>query len=119
MSNEINNFSTTYPVPVATAAADTAAWRTFIAGVTQDPNYLINAFFIPIGDISNTIQYAVNGFRAYMGMREDGTLHLYWVAVDADGNDVLEDSNNNSLVFDSTFPCPTCCGQSNALNSTQ
>lgn len=119
MSNENNNFKTTYPVPVSTAATETAAWRTFIGGVTQDPNYLINAFFIPIGDISNTIQYAVNGFRAYMAMREDGTLHLYWVAVDADGNDVLEDSNNNSLVFDSTFPCPTRCGQSNSLNSTQ
>ena len=118
MSNE-NNYTNTQPIPVPTAAAETAAWRSFIAGVTQNPNYLINGFFIPIGDITNTIQYAVNGFRVYMGMRQDGTLHLYWVAVDADGNDVIQDASQNSLVFDTTVPCPTCCGGGNVLNTTQ
>jgi hypothetical protein len=117
MSN--TNLQNIPPVPVQDAATETAAWRTFISSVTNDPKYLINGFFIPLSDISNTIQYAATGFRVYGAIKEDGTFHLYVVAVDANGDDVLVDGNQGSLVFDSTCPCPNMCGGGNVLNGNQ
>jgi hypothetical protein len=114
---------TAQPVPVNDAATETAAWRTYDAQKFPNPADRINGFFIPIEDVNAALLNASTGVRVYLALKETGTslqdrLHLYVVAVDANGNDILE-VQGNSVVYDATMPCPNTCGQANDLNSTQ
>jgi len=108
------------PVPIPDAAKETFRWREFIRTVApQDPSAWINGYFIPIDDINSIMGYAVNGARVYFAMREDSSIHLYIVPVDGNGDDILENSQDESLVYDTTLPCPNMCGSPNELNSNQ
>ncbi len=42
--------------------------------------------------------------------------HIYVVPLDENGNDKLFDAAGNSLIYDSTMPCPSMCGVGNQLN---
>ncbi len=112
------------PVDITKAAAETKAWRDFMATLPQVDQ--VNAYFIPIEDITNILQYATNGIRTYFAIRNDAQganaqVHLYVVPVDANGNDMLwgPQGQSQSLIYDTTMPCPNVCGASNPLNTTQ
>lgn len=109
-------------VPVDLAAVQTSNWRDYMTELVQDPNDMIKGYFIPISDLTDVMQNAQKGARVYFALPEQGEevdirgVHLYVVAVDEDGNDILENSNGDSLVYDTTVPCPNMCGEPNKLN---
>lgn len=111
------------PVDLVKAAGETEAWRDFMS--TMPNQDVINAYFIPIDDITAILQYAASGIRTYFALRQDSNglnqqLHLYVVPVDANGNDVLLNptSQPDTLIYDTTMPCPTLCGAPNPLNTS-
>ena len=52
------------------------------------------------------------GIRLYHGKSGNGEGAMIAVAVDDDGNDMLDGD-----IFDRGFPCPPICGGGNSLNS--
>lgn len=83
----------------------------------------VNAYFIPIDDITAILQYAAGGIRTYFALRQDENglnqqLHLYVVPVDSNGDDVLfnPSAQPDTLIYDTTLPCPSACGAPNQLN---
>lgn len=54
----------------------------------------------------------VKGIRLYHGKGDKGEGAMIAVAVDEDGNDMLDGD-----IFDRGFPCPPICGGGNSLNS--
>ncbi len=112
------------PVPIPIAAAETLAWRNFNATIAPEPDNRVNGYFIPIEDIKSIMGYAEKGVRVYFALRDTGSsvqanLHLYIVPVDAAGNDKLSDEQQPTLIYDTTLPCPSACGEPNALNGCQ
>lgn len=112
-------------VPVNLAAVQTSNWRDYMTQELADPNELIKGYFIPLDDLNDVMTNAVNGARVYFALpqilpqADIRGLHLYIVAVDAEGNDILEGPNGESTVYDTTLPCPTMCGEPNELNGFQ
>lgn len=114
-------------VPLPEAAAQTLNWRNFMISITpEDPTQRVNGFHIPISDINNLLAYAASGMRVYFAMPgadpqppqppTQSTIHLYIVPVDANGNDILENEQGVSLIYDTILPCPNVCGSANVLN---
>ncbi len=122
MSNQtINDQPVPSPgIPEATGTGYTANWRTYIAAIDQDPNY-IRAFNIPMQDIASLADFTkCNSVRAYLGMANGtdvSTLKLVLVPVDTDNLDVLSievpDGSGGlvaqSSIYDFTTPCPQLC----------
>ena len=113
------------PVPVNEAAGQTYNWRNFMTTVTDYDT--VNGYFIPKDDILAVLDNATNGIRVYFALPDADaeptpgvihSVHLYVVAVDGSGNDVIHDPEAiaNSAIYDTTVPCPTVCGTPNALN---
>lgn len=69
----------------------------------------ITAFLIPGLDVSQALQpdKAID-VRTYMGIDETDTPRLIIVAVDNNGNDII-DEPNGYYIYDFTFPCPADC----------
>ncbi len=105
------------PVPVTTASAETANWRTYIDALTTTP---IHGVLIPRGDVLGALTVAATGgIRVYGALKvanDPTSFHLYVVGVDSNGNDIVT-VGANSAVYDMTQPCPPYCGNSNTLNS--
>jgi hypothetical protein len=51
------------------------------------------------------------GVRSYMGLDDEGNAHLVMVAVDENGDDMLE------TIYDHTESCPTNCDVNSVLNT--
>lgn len=49
-----------------------------------------------------------NGIRAYNGINAEGVYKLMIVAVDVNGNDLIDDKNGD-YIYDFTVPCPEKC----------
>ena len=49
-----------------------------------------------------------NGIRAYNGINAEGVYKLMIVAVDANGNDLVNEKNGH-YIYDFTQPCPDTC----------
>ncbi len=114
-------------VPLPDAAAQTQNWRDFMVSITpNDPTQRVNGYHIPIADINDILSHAVSGIRAYFALPTENpnppspptqsAVHLYIVPLDANGNDILTNAAGDSLIYDTTVPCPTMCGQGNILN---
>ncbi len=105
------------PVPVTTASAETANWRTYIDALTTTP---IHAMLIPRADVQCAMTVAATGgIRVYGALKvanDPTSFHLYVVGVDSSGNDIVT-VGGNSAVYDNTSPCPPICSNTNALNS--
>jgi hypothetical protein len=100
---------------VSTASAETKNWRTFIDALTTTP---IHGVKIPMDSISAVMDNAVNGIRVYGALKTQGdptSFHVYVVAIDENGNDIIT-LNGNSEVYNFSSPCPTMCGNANVLN---
>jgi hypothetical protein len=69
----------------------------------------ITAFTIPGTDVSEALkpEKAVN-VRTYMGIDETSTPRLIIVAVDKNGNDLIDDANGY-YIYDFTQLCPPNC----------
>lgn len=52
------------------------------------------------------------GFRYYYGLDAANAKLMVLVGTDEDENDLV-----NGLILEKSFPCPTSCGDANALNS--
>ena len=80
----------------------------------------VRAINIPLDSITPLLGTAgVSGIRAYIGLPDNSTMagmHLYLVAVDSGGNDVIENSSTKqSMIMDFTTPCPSTCDTSSPL----
>ncbi len=53
-------------------------------------------------------------FRAYYGMKEDKTVCLIFIGVDAQGNDIINSlkSNEEDVIVEFGRPCPPFCSDS-------
>lgn len=98
---------------------DTLGQKTFPLAYTVDINDLIDALH-PIEKSKSYMreQFQHHKIRAYMGIKEDNA-HLYIVAVDKDGNDVIPQHKVNGkevqYVYDLTAPCPRSCDEKSPL----
>lgn len=110
----LGNRPTPPQISLQVAAEWTANWRSLFPGKTKAQCFTLKE----IEQVTN-VKGAV-GVRAYYGMKEaegaenEGTLKLFLVAVDVDGNDILPESG---VIVDFARPCPSYCGDSNILNS--
>jgi hypothetical protein len=122
-NSEIPNEGST-TVEFTVAHQQTKNYREFINTVGIDEI----AFYIKKEDLLEALKPAAgasessfSGIRIYMALKplEDGKKrsHVYVVATDQDRNDIVKDSENNSLIYDMTWPCPNLCSSSNILNS--
>ena len=114
-------------VPIPEAAAQTQNWRNFMNSITpNEPTQRVNGYHIPIDDINNILSHATSGVRVYFALPPNdpnpptqSAVHLYIVPLDANGNDILENQQGDSLIYDTIMPCPTMCGDGNVLNGLQ
>ncbi len=118
------------PVDINLAQDETKAWRQFSLEFLRanTPGNMVNGYYIPIADINAVIAAAqsvgttASAVRAYFALRTSGdsaqaNLHMYIVAVDdATGDDIIQNQAGDSLIYDTTIPCPTMCGTGNVLN---
>jgi len=79
----------------------------------QNPNS-VKAYKIDQAEINEILaQPGAAGIRTYMGIDNSGNEKLVMVAVDANGNDIL----NN--VYDHAEPCPPTCDPNSVLSNDQ
>jgi hypothetical protein len=96
----------TYLIPLQTAVNWTTAWR------SANPN-AIKAFKINIDEVNDILKEVnVNAIRVYFGI-DNGVEKLVLVAVDANGNDIIDPTVNGHVIsgtYDFNEPCPPICG---------
>jgi len=92
--------------------ATAQAWaRTWIA----TPDTTVKAHLIPQVNITQLIEsQGCQDIRAYMGIDEDGIARLMLVAVDENGNDLIDESKGY-YIYDFTLPCPNNCDVNSPL----
>ena len=79
-----------------------AKWR-------LNPANTVKAHLIPEIDITQLLaEEGVANVRAYIGIDENGTNKLMLVAVNADGNDMINE-DLGQYIYDFTIPCPSVC----------
>jgi hypothetical protein len=112
-------------VEFGTAHDQTKNYREFMKAQGLD----VIAFFIRKEDLLSAMQLPqelsgnsdISGVRIYMAMKEleDGKRrnHVYVVATDQDLNDITRNSEDKSMIYDMTWPCPNLCSTPNVLNS--
>lgn len=144
-------------VNIEDAKRQTLNWREFLAGIPSIDQ--IRAYYIPLDDIERIIHNPnnqsvtdcpVSGIRAYFALNQplvqqakngapanevditsaNPYIHLFVVAVDANGNDIINDTigagdggalvsktgTADSLIYDTTMPCPPLCAGASVLN---
>ena len=102
MSEESTTGTAVNTISLTTAQDWAARWR-------ATPGATVKAHLIPQVDITQLMaEKDVVDVRAYIGIDENGENKLMLVGVDADGNDLIDD-NNEQYIYDFTKPCPTVC----------
>lgn len=82
---------------------------------TTPPKDLAKAHQIPLEVLNGLIETPdMASVRAYMGVDSGGIQRLMIVAVDSNGNDLI-DNNNNQFIYSGTSPCPENCDTSSPL----
>jgi len=85
-----------------------ARWKEEQSKGTEAP---VTAFLIPGIDVTQVMnEDKVIDVRAYLGIDETNTERLMIVGVDADGNDMIDDSKG-FYIYDFTIPCPPNCNK--------
>lgn len=75
----------------------------------SNPANTVKAHLIPEIDITQLLaEEGVANVRAYIGIDENGTNKLMLVAVNADGNDMINE-DLGQFIYDFTKPCPSIC----------
>lgn len=113
------------PVEFSVAHEQTKNYREFASSVGIDEI----AFFIKKEDVLAALQTPeglspeseISGIRIYMAVNhlESGKKrsHVYIVATDENRNDIIKNSEDKSLIYNMTWPCPNLCSSQNLLNS--
>ncbi len=94
-------------ISLADASELTANFRN-----AQTDDYIKAEYFGKNAILSLLKQDDCIGMRVYYGQEIDGVKKLVLVAVDANGNDLV-----NGVILDKGFPCPSYCSTSNSLNA--
>jgi len=121
--NSLSKPGTLITVDPVIAAEQTTNYRNFMQG--SGINEI--AFYIRAEDLLGALQlpfelpegHNITGVRVYMALEElpnNNHSHLYVVGTDENNNDIILDSNNQSQIYDMTWPCPDLCSQANILN---
>lgn len=93
-------------ITLETAQQWAARWKKAQKEGTEAP---VTAFLIPGIDVSQVMnERNVVDVRAYLGIDSENTERLMIVGVDADGNDMIDDSNGY-YIYDFSLPCPPKC----------
>lgn len=75
----------------------------------------LKAFLIPGTDVTQVLaEEGVVNVRSYLGIDENNEPHLMIVGVDADGNDMIDDSKG-WYIYDFSRPCPSTCDVNSPL----
>lgn len=83
----------------------------------SNPENTVKAHLIPEVDITELLaEPGVEAVRAYIGIDENDVNKLMLVAVDADGNDMI-DASKGQYIYDFTKPCPDTCDIKSPLYS--
>ena len=107
-------------IPLSTAKDWTKNWR----DVMDDGNWLSShmkkAFLIPMETITNLQNKVAKNIRVYFGVDKEESdpgkqLKLVIVGVDADGKDMLDESQGEKT-YDFARPCPPLCDDDSDLN---
>ncbi len=100
---------------MATNTITLAQAKTWAAKWQSDPAHKIKAFLIPKEDITQLFEYdGVCDVRTYMGIDETGNHKLIIVGVDANGNDLIDDSRQQ-YIYDFAQTCPPKCDNNSPL----
>lgn len=95
-------------ISLKTAQEWSARWKEAQQASTEAP---VTAFLIPGIDITQVMhERNVVDVRAYLGIDSENTERLMIVGVDADGNDMI-DETNGYYIYDFTTPCPPKCNE--------
>ncbi len=98
----------TNTITPATAQSWAAKWQ-------RDPANTTKAFLIPKEDITQLFQYdGVCDVRTYFGIDENGNQKLMIVGVDANGNDLIDDTKQQ-YIYDFAQTCPPKCDNNSPL----
>jgi hypothetical protein len=102
---------TNYLIPLQTAVNWTTAWRGANTGS-------IRAFKINMDEVNQMLEeVGVNAIRVYFGL-DNGVEKLVLVAVDANGQDIINptvDGQTISGTYDFCAPCPPTCDINSVL----
>ena len=94
-------------IPLETAQEWATKW------VESQPADAVKAHLIPMEDFTAlSKEDGVVNIRAYIGIDGDGTNKLMLVGVDANGKDMI---SNTDLIYDFTLPCPNTCDTDSPL----
>lgn len=79
------------------------------------PTTTVKAHLIPQINITQLMaSIGCQDIRAYMGIDDNGDAKLMMVAVDANGNDLI-DTASGYYIYDFTEPCPNTCDVNSPL----
>ncbi len=100
-----------YLIPLQTAVNWTTAWR------SANPN-TVKAFKVNIDEINDMLkETGTNSVRLYFGL-DNGVEKLALVAVDANGNDIINPTWQGQQIsgtYDFCDPCPPTCDRNSPL----
>lgn len=95
-------------IDIATAQAWAKTW-------ISTPDTSVKAHLIPRINITQLMESQdCQDIRAYLGIDEDGVARLMMVAVDENGNDLIDEANGH-YIYDFTEPCPPKCDVNSPL----
>ncbi len=95
-------------VSLATAIDWLCRWRKEEG--TYNAHNSVKGFNIPLNDLVNlTNELGVDHVRAYIGVTPEMVEKIVLVAVDAQGNDMLN-ADLGQYIYDMITPCPPDCG---------
>jgi hypothetical protein len=75
----------------------------------------LKGFWIPGNDLIDILrETGTVSARTYFGVDENNIIHLLFVGVDANGNDMTDESKGQ-YIYDFTQPCPATCSEKGPL----
>lgn len=108
MSDNNSQGTAVNTITLTTAQAWAQKWR-------DTPGANVKAHLIPRIDIVQLMNNEETvDVRAYIGIDDNGENKLMLVGVDADGNDLI-DETKGQYIYDFTKPCPTTCNVTSPL----
>lgn len=108
-------------IPVNDAVDLTTNWRTYFENLDPTNTDYIRAFKIPKDVITALAAMTeADDYRVYFGTDDDTSIDasymkLMFVGIDSSGNDIIDDGNGNSLIYDFMNPCPPTCDGNSVL----
>jgi pyrroloquinoline quinone (PQQ) biosynthesis protein C len=104
-------------VTLAAAQAEITNWKTYCTNKSISDRVI--AVKIPMESITPLLEIEnISGIRTYIGLPDASKMagmHVFVVAIDSNGNDIIEDGEGNSMIMDFNSPCPATCDVNSPL----